>query len=62
MLHSKERVEEMLVLSGFHEIVIYDHCLAEGEDPVSPDIISVCEALNLDYFQLPVIHTIRAQR
>ena len=40
----------------------FDHCLAEGEDPISPDITSVCEALHLDHFQLPVIHTIRAQR
>lgn len=62
LLHSKERIEEMLALSGFREIVIYDHCLAEGEEPISPDITSVCEALHLDYFKLPVIHTIRAQR
>lgn len=62
ILHSKDRIEGMLALTGFREIVIYDHCLVEGEDPISPDITSVCEALNIDCFQLPVIHTIRAQR
>lgn len=62
LLYSRERIEKMLAFSGFREIVIYDHCLPEDEDPISPDITSVCEVLKLNYFQLPVIHTIRAER
>lgn len=62
LLHSKEQIQKMLMLSGFSEIEIYDHCLPKSKDPISPDISSVCEALHLDSFQLPVIYTIRAQR
>lgn len=62
ILHPPARITEMLQLVGFRDIEILDHALPDGEQPVSPDITSVCESLKVQVSDLPVIHTVRASR
>lgn len=62
LLYSKAQIHEMLYMTGFRSIEITDHRLPRSEATISEDITSVCEELNVDQFELPIIHVIRAER
>jgi SAM-dependent methyltransferase len=62
LLHSSERLHDMLRLSGFTDIVITDGYVPEQEEIISPDITSVCEILRIESSQISVIHIIEARR
>lgn len=62
LLHSKERLQAMLQLSGFTGIAITDGHIPAREEVISPDVSTVCEALGVQHYQLPVIHVIEARR
>lgn len=62
VLHSPNRIYEMLEISGFKEILIHDHPLPENEQTVSPDIMHACDLLGVKLTELPIIHSIRARR
>ena len=60
LLHSKERIMEMLTLIGFSGVSITDVALPEEEKQVSDDITSVYADLKLGKEDLPLVHVIRA--
>ncbi len=60
LLHSKEKLYDMLAHIGFQNINIQDHYLPQGENPISDDIESVAKSKDIDKHSLPIIHTIRA--
>ncbi|MCH8823026.1 MAG: methyltransferase domain-containing protein [Planctomycetes bacterium] len=62
VLHTPERIDEMLKMVGFQKIEISCDALTDFEQPVSSDITSVCETLEIQVSDLPIIHTIRATR
>ncbi len=62
LLHSAERLREMLEHTGFTGIEILDHCLPESENPISPDIERACALENVGIHELPIIHSIRAKK
>jgi SAM-dependent methyltransferase len=62
LLHSTDILRGMLVRIGFRDIEIYDHYLPPGEDPISPDIATVCSGDGIVPGELPIIHSIRAKR
>jgi hypothetical protein len=62
LLHSQRQLTAMLARVGFRQIEIEDHALPHGDDKVSPDITAVCKERRINFFQLPIIHTIRARR
>jgi ubiquinone/menaquinone biosynthesis C-methylase UbiE len=62
ILHSSERINEMLRLIGFRSIRVTVHHLPEGESQISDDITSVCKELGLSNYHLPIVHVITAQR
>lgn len=62
LLHTPERIEEMLRITGFVEIAVTAGYISDEEKIVSPDIQCVCTARNIRPSQLPIIHLITAQR
>jgi len=62
LLHSPERLREMLALSGFKKIDITDGFLPENEQPISPDISSVADRLKVVPQEIPIIHVITAYK
>lgn len=62
VLHSPERIHEMLEMTGFRDIKIANHMSSEDEQRVSADIMNVCRSLNIPLTELPIIHTVSAQR
>jgi ubiquinone/menaquinone biosynthesis C-methylase UbiE len=62
ILHSPAQIHEMLEIVGFNEIKVLDHTLPADEQSISPDITSVCDTLNLQVSELPIIHSVRAKR
>ena len=62
LLHSRQRIEEMLQITGFRSIVIRDICLPPDETNISSDITSVCSEMQISPYELPIIHLIEAQR
>jgi SAM-dependent methyltransferase len=62
LLHSRERLHEMLLFSSFKNIEISDGYLPVGQQPVSPDIETVARAMQVGPEQVPIIHVITANR
>lgn len=61
LLHSPERIREMLALTGFRSIVISSECLPGGAENISEDITSVCDEMGISPFDLPILHVIKAE-
>jgi ubiquinone/menaquinone biosynthesis C-methylase UbiE len=62
IIHSKERITEMLEITGFTSISLIDAYLSPEEQFISPDILSGCDELKIDSSSLPILHIITAQR
>jgi len=62
VLHTPERIREMLEMSGFRDISVTGHCLPPNEQTVSPDIMAAASELNVQIDQLEVINDVRATR
>ena len=62
LLHPRDRLEEMLRMTGFLDIRMTDGYLSDHDNVISPDIASVCEARQIRPTELPIIHLIRARR
>lgn len=62
ILHSSEKLEEMLLVSGFSNIVIEEHYLPETSKSISEDIKISCELQGIDLYALPIINTISARK
>lgn len=62
VLHTPNRIEEMLEMSGFRDISVTGHCLPANEQTVSPDITAAARKLNVPVDQLEIINVVRAAR
>jgi hypothetical protein len=62
LLHSADRIKEMLCMTGFRPASITNEYLPSEEVDISEDITSVCQEMGLGPFDLPLVHVIKAER
>jgi len=62
LLHSSEQLHQMLSFSSFTDVKIYDGCLSDDEQSISPDVIAAADALQSSPRGLPIIHLVTAHR
>ncbi len=57
-----EKLDEMLVHTGFQDIQVTSHCLPRTANQISPDIQCVAEKRKIDLYEMPIIHFVSGKK
>ena len=62
LVHTTNKIQEMLEFTKFRNIQIHNHTLPAEHQPVSKDILTPAQASNVSEYELPVITSVRADK